>query len=125
MRSFQAHALACLAPEENRRTIPSIRARGAGRVQNTLHEDEIEPAAELASDLGHACDFRKAHARVQTDRSLIAAVDASDQHMLAERSRSRDQFANDEAAEAMSAVIAVDVDAVLDAVAIAGPGAEI
>jgi hypothetical protein len=30
-------------------------------VQNPLHEDEVEPAAELAADLEHARDFDKPH----------------------------------------------------------------
>ena len=73
-------------------------------VQNALHEDEVEPAAEFAPDLGHARDLGKTHLRMQPDRSMIAAVDAGDQDMLAERAGSCNQLADDDAAKAAPAM---------------------
>src|SRR3954469_2237968 len=102
-----------------------VRPWCAGRVQNALHENEVAPAAEFTSDLGHARDLDKAGACMQPDRSTIAAVDAGDQHMFAERGRGGNQFVDENAAMAAPTVPGVDVNAVLDAVTIARPGPEI
>jgi hypothetical protein len=48
--------------------------RGSWGVEKALHENEIEPATELASDLPEMGDALKPHAFVKTDRGIIRRI---------------------------------------------------
>src|SRR5262249_19771732 len=108
-----------------RKQTPLVRPHGTGLVQKALHENKIEPTAELAPNLGHARHLDETGTRVQPDRSLVAAVDAGDQHMLAKRTRSRDQFVDDHSPRPWPATSGANIDVLFDAVATAGPALEI
>src|ERR1700680_3849221 len=46
-----------------------------------LHEDEVEPAAELEPDLGHPCGLDEAVLGVEANRDVVLAGDAGDHDM--------------------------------------------
>jgi uncharacterized protein YceH (UPF0502 family) len=50
-------------------------------VEDQLQQDEVEPAAGLAPDLGHAGDLGESESLVQPDGPEVAGVDAGDHHV--------------------------------------------
>jgi hypothetical protein len=48
------------------------------RVRTGLQVDDIEPAAEFHSDLGHASDLAEVSPPVQRDAGLLLGADAGD-----------------------------------------------
>lgn len=103
----------------------SIRAHRARFVEHELHENQIEPTSELASDFGHARDLGKAGSCVQCKRGFIAGVDAGEEDVLAERGCGPDEFVDEDPADVAPALLGMDVDAVLDTIAIGWPSSEI
>ena len=51
--------------------------------QDELHENEVEPAAELQADLGQAADLDEAEALVEAHRRLVLPVDRGDHRVHA------------------------------------------
>src|ERR1043166_1876701 len=69
-----------------RRCLPS-RAPGTGRIEEPLHEDQVEPAAELVADFAEAGHAPEPEPLVKADRRVVGRVDAADHHVVAARER--------------------------------------
>ena len=90
-----------------------------------LHEDEVEPAAELEADFLQVAGLLETEALVHPDRAAVVGVDPRHHHVLAERAAAGDQHVHQRRADAVAAAAVGHVHGVLDGEAIAGPGAEV
>jgi len=61
------------------------------RVEPQLHQDQVEPAPELETDLGHARDLDEAEPLVEADRGVVLAVDGVDEDVQAGVARALDE----------------------------------
>ena len=89
--------------------------RARSPLQFPLHEDEVEPAAELEADLGHARGLDEAVPGVEMDGDVVLAGDAGDHDVLADGARPLDQRDEEGRGGALSPRRLGDVDRVLDA----------
>src|SRR3954447_6176128 len=92
-----------------------------GASEDALHEHEVEPAVELATDLGHAGDDLETDALVEHDRLDVRGVDRGHHHVDVGGAGVLDERLEQHASETAAPVVLVDVDGVLDGVAVAGP----
>ena len=83
-------------------------------LQQALHLDDVEPAAELATDLAFDADDLEAARLVHVDRRLVAPDDAGDHGVEAVRRRHGDELGQDHLAHAAPAVFLVHKHGVLD-----------
>lgn len=90
-------------------------------IDETLHKNEIEPAAEFCSDLSEFGDLLEAEILVQTQRSCIRGVDAPYHHVHAEPPRTGKQRLDQLAANASAAMIGSHMDGMFDGVPITRP----
>ena len=89
---------------------------------SSVHQDDVEPAAEFAADLTFAADLLEATLGVQRDRRVVTADDARDHRVEAVISGEPEQVAEQELADAPAAVVALHVHGVLDGRRIGRPG---
>jgi hypothetical protein len=67
-----------------RRRRPAWTGVGAALRQQQLEQDQVQPAVELARDLGQARDAHEAETLVQAQRSEVVSVDAGDHGVFPE-----------------------------------------
>lgn len=63
--------------------------------EHALHDDDVEPLAELATDLAFGADDVEAQRRVQRNRRLVAADDAGQNGMESMAGGGADQTAEE------------------------------
>src|ERR1700733_7135580 len=90
-----------------------------------LHELQVEPAPELEADLMEVPDYFKSQAFVKRDGRHIFGIDTRDHDMLAAAGRRIQQCEHQRPPDAPPPPIRAHMHAVLGAMAVAGPGAEI
>src|SRR3546814_12388148 len=73
--------------------------------QHPLHDDDVEPAAQLAPDLPLGADDLEAARLVQCDRRIVAADDAGHAGVEPVVDGGRDALAHDELADASPVVV--------------------
>src|ERR1041385_8065726 len=101
---------------------PSAAPR-TGRVEEALHEDQVEPAPELVADLAEAGDALEPEPHVKPDRGVVGRIDAADHHVFFQCQRGGKQRLDERASHAPAAHVMLHVDRVFDRVAISRPGA--
>ena len=94
--------------------------RGAGWIEEALHEDKVEPAAEFVTDLAKVSDPLKPQPLVKSDRGIVCRVDPADHHMLSKRKSTRKEGLDKGSPDGGAATVLSHMDGVLDRVAISG-----
>jgi hypothetical protein len=95
--------------------------RGPGRIQQSLHENEVEPAAELMAHLAEVRHTLETEALVKTNGFGIGSVDGAQHDVFVQRLSSREQRFDEAAPDSASAGRGGHVDGVLYGVAVTGP----
>src|SRR5207237_2504686 len=80
---------ALCVPSQQERIAPNGRDEATSKC--SLHEDEVEPAAELETDFGHPRRLDKAKLGVKANGDVVLAGDAGDHDVLADGARPLDQ----------------------------------
>src|SRR5947209_15026431 len=78
--------------------------------QQTFHDDDIEPAAELATDLALGADDLESQGGVEADRRLVTADDAGEHGVEPGFLGGVDQRGEERSADPSALVVLVDVD---------------
>src|SRR5215468_680839 len=98
----------------DRRPAPPLGAAARStRIETSLHDRDVVPAAELERRLALDADRPEAVARVQPKGGGVSRGDPRHDRVVLERPRAPDQLGEDLAAEARAAMLARDVDGVL------------
>lgn len=93
-------------------------------LQQSLIENQVEPSVELSPDLRQVPDFREPQFLVQSHAGMVLAVDAGDHRVQSLRTRTVEQSAEQRYAEPSPADTRVEIDRVLDGVAITWPASK-
>src|SRR4029079_1432721 len=93
-------------------------------LQHALHQDDVEPATELAADLTFAADLLEAAPLVERDRRVVTADDACHHRVEAVVGGDAEELAQQELADAVAPALPVHVHGVLDGGRVCGPGAK-
>ena len=86
-----------------------------------MHEQKVEPATELLSDLRHARNLEEAQSFVEPDRPSVGGIDARDHDVLARVAGVIDQRIDERSADTATPAVFANVDRVLDREPVAGP----
>jgi hypothetical protein len=92
--------------------------------KHQLHENQIKPSVEFAADRAKLARARETEPRVQPQRRLVRCFDPSHHHVLPHGAGARNQFIHQAMTDASSSCGRVDIDGMLDRVAIAVPWPE-
>jgi hypothetical protein len=98
---------------------------GGGELEDTLQQDEVEPAVEFEANLGEVGYAFEAQTFVQANGAGVFGVDAADDDVFAEAASDWEELKDELGADSLVAVVGMDVDGVFDGEAVAGPGAEV
>src|SRR5580693_2408915 len=93
--------------------------------QKALHEDQVEPAIELAPHLAKVRHLRKPQLLMKFNRCSVVGVDAGDEDMLPQSGGSGNERFQQSASQAAAALPASNVHGMLDGISIAGPGSKV
>src|SRR5437763_16700324 len=85
----------------------------SARIEASLHDRDVVPAAELERRLAFDADELEAVARMQAEGPGVSRGDPRHDRMVLEHPRAPDQLGEDHAAEPGAAVIPRDVDRIL------------
>src|SRR5882762_10594767 len=94
--------------------VDRVRQRRRAIAEGTLHQDDVDPAAEFAADGGQNADLRKAKCRVQADRRpSVAAADDRNHLAVAEFGAAVEEGSEQRPTDPASDFRGIDVDRVL------------
>src|SRR6267378_3640864 len=99
--------------------------RRAGRIEKSLHENEIEPASELVRDFAKMRHLFEAEARMHAQRGGVGGVDATDHYVLAQRCGEWKQRRHQARSDALPPAVGMHVHRVLDRITITRGPAEL
>jgi hypothetical protein len=99
----------------------ALRASHFSLSEHPLHQDDVEPAVELAAYLAFAADLLEAAGGVQGDRGGVLADDAADHRMEAVVTSQLHEIAEQESSDALTPEVAPDVHGVFDGGRVRGP----
>src|SRR5688572_10412139 len=91
------------------------------RLKQLLHENDVEPAVELAADFGELGDAGEACRFEQCEDGGGFTAAPADQRVMAGGAGALDQVRQQRAADAAPMAVVVDVDGEFDAVAVGRP----
>ncbi len=87
-------------------------------LQHLLHPDHIKPATVLMADFFEVGDFDEAEFGVERDAGLLIRINAAEDGVVADLFGQFDEFAEEKRAEALALMLVMQVNRVLDAVAV-------
>jgi hypothetical protein len=87
-------------------------------LKHLLHPDHIEPATVLVADFFEVGNFNEAEFGVKRDTGLLIGVDATEDSVVADLFGEFNEFAEEKRAEAFALMFVMQVNGVLDAVAV-------